>query len=282
MKFRPRIAAVLLSLTSASIASACTRVLWNSGNGHVMVGRTQDWTERANSAFRVYPRGIQRVGAVAENPHKWTSKYGSVALSAYDMGTHEGVNEKGLSAHALYLAEENSFDPRDPALEGIGIMQWVQYYLDNYATVAEAVDASLRARDHVVAVLAEPDLVDLAVRQQHHLVGLAAALRQHVAGLELLLHEPRGQDIEHVDVLVAAVTPVLHDPRDPLAVDHPRDHRARRAVLDLVDRPPEPRTHRRCARLHRLVRAVALREQLIDRDHRPSIARITTARRGRR
>jgi choloylglycine hydrolase len=57
------------------------------------------------------------------------------------MGTHEGVNEKGLSAHALYLAVENSFDPRDAKLEGIGIMQWVQYYLDNYATVAEAVEA---------------------------------------------------------------------------------------------------------------------------------------------
>jgi penicillin V acylase-like amidase (Ntn superfamily) len=141
MRYRALIPAVLLALSSTSIALACTRVLWNSGNGHVMVGRTQDWTEKANSAFRVYPRGIARIGAVAENPHKWTTKYGSVALSAYDMGTHEGVNEKGLSAHALYLAEENSFDPRDPKLEGIGIMQWVQYYLDNYATVAEAVEA---------------------------------------------------------------------------------------------------------------------------------------------
>lgn len=57
------------------------------------------------------------------------------------MGTHEGVNEKGLSAHALYLAEENSFPQRDPRQPGIGVMQWVQYYLDNYATVAEAVEA---------------------------------------------------------------------------------------------------------------------------------------------
>lgn len=135
------LAGVVVSLVGVSMAWACSRVLWNSGDGHVFVGRTQDWTERANSAFRVYPRGIERVGAVAENPHKWTSKYGSLVLSAYDMGTHEGVNEKGLSAHALYLAVENSFDPRDPKLEGIGVMQWVQYYLDNYATVAEAVEA---------------------------------------------------------------------------------------------------------------------------------------------
>ena len=119
----------------------CTRVLWDDGKGDVFVGRTQDWTEKANSAFRVYPRGIERVGAVAENPHRWTSKYGSVVVTAYDIGTHEGVNEMGLSGHALYLAEEAAFGERDPQREAIGIMQWVQYYLDNFATVAEAVEA---------------------------------------------------------------------------------------------------------------------------------------------
>jgi len=133
--------AALIGLLSASPAYPCTRVLWKSPDGQVFVGRTQDWTEKAGHAFRVHPRGVTRTGAVAENPHRWTSKYGSLVLTAYDMGTHEGVNEKGLSGHALYLAEENSFDKRDPKLEGIGIMQWVQYYLDNYATVAEAVEA---------------------------------------------------------------------------------------------------------------------------------------------
>jgi penicillin V acylase-like amidase (Ntn superfamily) len=135
------LAALLVGLFSASSAIPCSRVLWDSGTGQVFVGRTQDWTERTNSAFRVYPRGIERRGAVATNPHRWTSKYGSLALSAYDEGTHEGVNEKGLSAHALYLAGETDFGKRDPKMEGIGIMQWVQYYLDNYATVAEAVEA---------------------------------------------------------------------------------------------------------------------------------------------
>jgi choloylglycine hydrolase len=132
---------ILGVLAVSTTGHPCSRVLWDSGNGHVLVGRTQDWTEKANSAFRVYPRGIQRTGAVAENPHKWVSKYGSVALSAYEMGTHEGVNEKGLSGHALYLAVEAAFGERDPKREAIGIMQWVQYYLDNFATVAEAVEA---------------------------------------------------------------------------------------------------------------------------------------------
>jgi choloylglycine hydrolase len=41
----------------------------------------------------------------------------------------------------LYLAGETDFGKRNPSMEGIGVMQWVQYYLDNYATVAEAVEA---------------------------------------------------------------------------------------------------------------------------------------------
>jgi choloylglycine hydrolase len=127
-------------LTFATTAHTCSRVLWNAGNGRVYVGRTQDWTERINSSFRVFPRGAERTGAVADNPHKWTSKYGSVVLTGYDLGTHEGVNEKGLSAHILYLAGASDFGKRDPQIEGIGIMQWAQYFLDNYASVAEAVE----------------------------------------------------------------------------------------------------------------------------------------------
>jgi penicillin V acylase-like amidase (Ntn superfamily) len=142
MRFSFFALAIAVSGVMASPVLACSRVLWVGGPDQVFVGRTQDWTERANTAFRLYPRGIARTGAVAANPLQWTSKHGSLVLSAYDMGTHEGVNEKGLSAHALYLAgEEVSFGTRNPKRPGIGVMQWVQYYLDNYATVAEAVAA---------------------------------------------------------------------------------------------------------------------------------------------
>jgi penicillin V acylase-like amidase (Ntn superfamily) len=136
------VTAWLIGLLATHEALACTRVLWASPDGQVLVGRTQDWTEKAGHAFRVFPRGIGRIGAVAENPHTWTSKYGSLVLTAYDAGTHEGVNEEGLSGHILYLAESAAFGERDPSREAIGVMQWMQYYLDNFATVAEAVEAT--------------------------------------------------------------------------------------------------------------------------------------------
>lgn len=125
----------------ATLALACSRVLWTPANGDVYVGRTQDWTEHVNSTFHKFPRGQARTGSVAENPLKWTSRYGSLGLLGYDLGTHEGVNEAGLSAHLLFLAAGTDFGKRDPALPAISIEQWAQYFLDNYATVAEAVKA---------------------------------------------------------------------------------------------------------------------------------------------
>ncbi|AMV35369.1 hypothetical protein VN12_24985 [Pirellula sp. SH-Sr6A] len=44
----------LVGMFSAPIALACTRVICVAGDDQVFVGRTQDWTEKANSAFRVY------------------------------------------------------------------------------------------------------------------------------------------------------------------------------------------------------------------------------------
>jgi penicillin V acylase-like amidase (Ntn superfamily) len=136
------VAAFTVGLLATQDALACSRALWQSPDGQVLIGRTQDWTEKADSAFRMFPRGIDRVGAVSENPLTWTSKYGSLILTGYNMATHEGVNEAGLSAHLLYLAEDAAFGDRDVAKPAISAMEWLQYYLDNFATVEEAVAAT--------------------------------------------------------------------------------------------------------------------------------------------
>jgi choloylglycine hydrolase len=184
------LAVILAGLFSTSSALSCTRVLWASPDNQVFVGRTQDWTEKANSSFRVYPRGIERVGAVAENPHTSTSKYGSVVVSAYDIGTHEGVNERGLSAHALYLAEEAAFGERDPSREAIGIMQWVQYYLDNFATVAEAVEAQKSFEFQIEPLILPngyPTLIHLSLSDKSG----DSAVIEYIGGQARIYHDRR-------------------------------------------------------------------------------------------
>lgn len=130
-----------IALYSATItpADACTRIVYTGDDGMVVTGRTMDWTRDPMTDLWLFPRGMQRNGEVAVNSLKWTSKYGSVIAAAYNLCTTDGMNEVGLAANLLWLAE-SVYPKRDTSKPGITISEWTQYVLDNFATVAEAVD----------------------------------------------------------------------------------------------------------------------------------------------
>jgi len=89
------IAATFIS-SSLAPAEACTRALYVSKDGTVIVGRSMDWGEDMLSNMWVLPRGMKRDGRGGKNTISWESKYGSLIVTAYDIGTAEGMNEKGL------------------------------------------------------------------------------------------------------------------------------------------------------------------------------------------
>ena len=101
-------ATLLLAGMLVSNIEACTRVVYIGQNGMVVTGRTMDWKENLKSNIYVFPRGIERSGADQGNTIHWKSKYGSVITAGYDIGTSDGMNEKGLVANLLYLAESAS------------------------------------------------------------------------------------------------------------------------------------------------------------------------------
>ncbi|NEN97791.1 MAG: linear amide C-N hydrolase [Moorea sp. SIO3I7] len=88
----------------------------------------------------MFPAGMERDGVVGKNSVEWKSKYGSVIAAGFDIGTADGLNEKGLMANLLYLSEAD-FGERDTSREGISYSAYTQYILDNFATVQEAVSA---------------------------------------------------------------------------------------------------------------------------------------------
>ncbi len=135
-------------------AAPCSRILWNDNGRSVIVGRNMDWFEDIRSNLWVLPRGMQRSGLAQVNPLRWTSKYGSVVITAYDVGTADGINEKGLAGHLLFLPE-TSVGPRDESLPGLSMSLWVQYYLDQFATVAEAV-AAFETQPYQLQMAVEP------------------------------------------------------------------------------------------------------------------------------
>lgn len=153
----------------ATPAQPCSRYLWNNNKLGVYVGRTMDWPGTTEPILWVFPRGMQRDGslvagkeAFTENPAKWTSKYGSLISSAYGLGTADGINEKGLTGHMLYLVATD-FGPRDPNRRGVQAALWLQYLLDNAATVKEAVKLLNEIQPVMIEARGHKSTVHLAI-----------------------------------------------------------------------------------------------------------------------
>jgi len=140
------------------MVEGCSRVFQNKWDTKV-AARSMDWGHSFNDVLFINPRGVEMEGGGDVNPATWTSKYGSVTSSIIgyaddfpectdmkfyqDMST-DGVNEKGLGAHVLYLGEEDGTVYEEPSTspdrKNVNYMRWVRYVLDNFATVAEAVE----------------------------------------------------------------------------------------------------------------------------------------------
>lgn len=129
------------SCTFSGMNHACTRMVYLGPDDMVITGRSMDFSIDIPANLWSFPRGMQRHGMVGANSITWTSKYGSVATSSWDIATPDGMNEKGLVANLLWLVESEypSFDV-DGDKPGLTISAWAQYALDNFATVSEAVD----------------------------------------------------------------------------------------------------------------------------------------------
>lgn len=132
---------LILSLIycSSNYSSACTRIVYQGPDNTVLTARSMDWKEDSRSNLWIFPRGMERNGEIGRNPLKWKSKYGSVVTSAYDICSTDGMNEEGLVANLLWLAE-SGYPEWDGTKPGLSIAAWVQYMLDNFATVNEAVE----------------------------------------------------------------------------------------------------------------------------------------------
>ncbi len=134
-------------------AFSCTRAVYFGKDGQTVTGRTMDWREDMRSNIYVFPRGMARDGGLGEKSLQWTSRYGSVITSGYEGGTTDGMNERGLVANLLYLAE-SEYPPEGDAHPAIVISTWAQYILDNFATVGEAVAEHRREAFRMVTVAA--------------------------------------------------------------------------------------------------------------------------------
>ena len=135
----PAVAVIFMLFLPAS-SDACTRCVYLGPKDTVIIARSMDWSEDPGTNLYSFPRGMKRDGAAGPDSITWTSKYGSIVCSFYEVATVDGMNENGLVANVLYLVESDYGKPdgKNPTLS---ISAWGQYVLDNFGTVAEAVAA---------------------------------------------------------------------------------------------------------------------------------------------
>lgn len=124
----------------ATVADACTRVVFHGDNSNVMTARSMDWKTDVGTNLWILPSGVKRNGLAGPQSMQWSAKYGSVVATGYDISTTDGLNEKGLNANLLWLVESEYPQIEKSKKPKLSISLWAQYVLDNFSTVAEAVE----------------------------------------------------------------------------------------------------------------------------------------------
>ncbi|MEN6507750.1 MAG: linear amide C-N hydrolase [Smithella sp.] len=130
---------MLMNIALHTESMACTRVVYQGPDSTIITARSMDWKDEIPAGMWIFPRGMQRNGEVGPNSITWKSRYGSVVISSFDNSTTDGMNERGLVANLLWLAE-SEYPRYDRKQKGLTIAAWAQYVLDNFASVKEAVD----------------------------------------------------------------------------------------------------------------------------------------------
>ena len=179
------ISTIMLSYYTINPSIACSRFTYAPDDKTVLTVRSMDWVEDIKTDLWAFPAGISRQGDSSANAIHWISKYGSVIASGYNIGTTDGINTAGLNANLLYLTSAD-YGKIDPKHKNLSVLSWVQFVLDNYATVNEAVNGLNAQQFNMIA----PVLPNGAKASLHLAITDATgdnAVFEHING-KLIIH----------------------------------------------------------------------------------------------
>lgn len=169
-------------------AIACTTFFINK-NGQLLFGRNYDWVS-GSGMVHTNLRGLAKTSfPMGEGKTiSWNSQYGSITFNQYGKEFPTGgMNEKGLVVELMWL--DDTRYPAPDSRPAISVLQWIQYQLDNSATVEE--------------VLATDKMIRIATVGTTPLHYLVADKKGNVATIEFLNEKMivhQGKDL-HVPVL---------------------------------------------------------------------------------
>jgi choloylglycine hydrolase len=152
-RFKVFTSAVLLALfffTFSGIASACTTFFLNK-NDELIFGKNYDF-EVGYGMVIINKKNIDKYSQTSSSDKlKWTSRYGSVTFNQYGKEFPSGgINEAGLVIELMWL--EGTQYPEADERYALGTLQWIQYQLDNHASIKEVIESDSKIRISNTAV----------------------------------------------------------------------------------------------------------------------------------
>ena len=139
------LALVLFTYLHASLLYACTTFFINK-NGQMVFGRNYDWITDAGMICTNL-KGLSKTSLKTENGEtiSWVSQYGSITFNQYGKEFPTGgMNEKGLVVELMWLDETRY--PANDNRPAVGVLQWIQYQLDNCSTIEEVIATDKKIR----------------------------------------------------------------------------------------------------------------------------------------
>lgn len=123
---------------SCNHAGACSSIVLKNDNG-VFLAKNFDWTYGDGFLIK-NSRGVHKTAfyTAAGKPVSWVSRYGSVTFNQNGKEMpYGGINEQGLAVEMLWLDYTEYYN--EPANPHLNELEWIQYQLDNYATVEQVI-----------------------------------------------------------------------------------------------------------------------------------------------
>jgi choloylglycine hydrolase len=126
-----------------SVSNACTTFYINS-NDEIIFGKNYDWMT-GNGMLVINKKNVSKTSFSDSKSIDWVSKYGSVTFNQFGREFPSGgINEKGLVIELLWL--EDTEYPQPDFRPALGVLQWVQYQLDNSQSVNDIIESDSTIR----------------------------------------------------------------------------------------------------------------------------------------
>jgi penicillin V acylase-like amidase (Ntn superfamily) len=135
----------LILFFSAATLVACTTFFIHK-NGQFAFGRNYDWITDAGMVCSNL-RGLAKTSMKMPEGRviKWISKYGSITFNQYGKEfPNGGMNEMGLVVEMMWL--DGSEYPKPDKRPSMYVLQWIQYQLDNCASVKDVLATNKKIR----------------------------------------------------------------------------------------------------------------------------------------